>query len=338
MKFLGAPVFMFEAVCKRLEPYLPAWISRSAEAGSAKRKRGDNDTVARGRPSTFTVTDTTAIMMRLTHIRAHDYMSVLCADFSRNASTMKKYVNTVRPAMLNMLREWHLASVHYPLRAEAELLHNALIQRFGAAPSGVKTFTPVGILIDGTLTDMFEPPAFVEQKLMHGANKGTGVNSVLAHQYDGIFVDYVLCGYGSTNDSKLAAPLFKRFNSTEHNPDRIAAIVDVGFSGYCNDGADGRPSVWRPAFKEELVDVSIVALAVLMSAYVSKIRQPNEWANSAIKVRTSGGDGGGGGGVGERRTSPPRPPTLPPPRPFPRSAHTHCLRAKFVWTRSRHTR
>jgi hypothetical protein len=181
-----------------------------------------------------------------------------------------------------MLRNWAPARIERPRLPEARKLYASLVATLGPPPPGVHFATPPVLMLDGTLTPLHEPETFVEQKLAKG-QKGVGQNHVLECAYSGLYTDFELGGWGSSNDITVARPLFERFNSLQWNPDRIAMTTDCGLLPYCHNGSGGRPGVYRAATKNEKVLLRDVHTAEALSAKISIWRQPNEWCNKTLK-------------------------------------------------------
>jgi hypothetical protein len=82
----------------------------------------------------------------------------------------------------------------------------------------------------------------------------------------------------------VARGLFANHNDPDINPLRWAMVADTGFMGASNDGSDGRVPVFRPLKEGEAKESNpLYAVMLLLSAWLTAVRQCDEWGQASIK-------------------------------------------------------
>lgn len=235
MRFLGVPVWVFDDLAERMRLKLPRY-DRALDSTRTGRRTG------------MDYIDLTAIALRRFQL-PNASLQFLELDFGKVDSTLHKYVDEAKRALVAVLREWPAARVRYPTLAEAQAMYAGLTEQHGKPPVDMGL---VCLAIDGTVTPVAVPKDDDVQRLFFGV-KGHTTNHILVFSLDGTIVDYSLGNPGSSHDARCAEPIFARHQSQKYNPHRFTMLADSGFMKFANQGHTTGARVYRPLINNEKV-------------------------------------------------------------------------------------
>lgn len=262
MRFLGFPTFVVDIIVEAAAPFHAVM----SPVGST------------GRPRAFDLEDFIAVGLRACQLR-DKVNECLQVDFALSRTRMSVYAMYADKLLHATVPTIHAARMGYPAVPWARKAWEGVVAQFGESPIDLGGET-IGIMIDGVYSPGRKPSNKHQNRLYKG-HKGHGFNHITAKSFDGCFVDGALGFPGSFPDTKCAEKLMARFQDPAINPG-LAAVVDNGYRKYSGNGSKGGIPVFRPMCAEYYGDVS-EGLATRWSAYVTTVRQPDEWANGALK-------------------------------------------------------
>jgi hypothetical protein len=267
MQFLGVPWFLFHKLVQAMSARLPA--KYNTQMGPVR---------SRGRPSAFDAMDMTALALR--RYQTQGGQEALQIDFGAAKTVISRYLCYALHHFDCMVKTFPRAEIRYPTLTEATMMWYGVVAQFGEPPAALAHF--VALTVDGTATPVKKSADAVKQKMYYSGNKGDCTNNILVKDFWGLACDYVLGAPGSCHDMGISSGIFNRHSSEEHNPHGLAMLADSGFKGACQNAVEGGAPVYRPLTKEN-VETEHLAQFEAWSAWVTRVRQVDEWGQAAIK-------------------------------------------------------
>jgi hypothetical protein len=287
MRYLGTPLFVFDALVEYMRPHLTSY---------------DVEHVRAGRPSRFDHVDVVAVVLRRTQLCCVRLGEALEIEFSAAHGVIERAVYHGRRALQVVLRGLHDARVERSSLAELKTAYAGVIAQHGAPPwhewgddwpEGKELI--FGETMDGTKQAVLNPSKPKDQRSVKSKAKGVCLTHLFNFEITGVIVDYTIGAKGTFNDSRISERMLERHASLEFNPHSIGLIVDNGwrmtlcfplppqYSHYRTYDED-KPLVLRPAREEDHAPCKALQPYYNKgSASATTCRQYNEMGNGGLK-------------------------------------------------------